>query len=136
MGFRRPDRITRIAFVASKADQVRTVDRDKLLRLLRSMVEHRASAHTGLASACFISSSVVSTRTPAERQKQTLIGRLKSTTYGEAEEFAVSTVPDDWPEEWAKDYYRFVDVLPDWPKNKDYPPRQMNLDTILDFIMR
>lgn len=134
INFMRPGRITKIAFTASKVDQVRVVDRDKFLSLLRSMVEERAQAHTGLEALFLACSSVVSTRTSPG--KNTLIGRMKATSYGEAEEFEVSVLPDGWPEEWPREHYRFVDVLPDWPKNRDHPPKQINLDKILNFIMQ
>ena len=54
---------------------------------------------------------------------------------GPEQRFAVSAVPDDWPLDWGPGQFAFPEVYPRMPVRKDYPPDQVNLDRVLDFVL-
>jgi len=138
----RSGRITRIAFTAPKADLVHPLDRDHVLRLLRTMVGRIAGNFDGLHSQFFNCSAIVSTKMlPSPTGERLLVGipyrdpqgnRLPP---GPEARFATSTVPDDWPQEWQPGRFVFPEVYPHMPARKDHPPEQVNLDRIATFVI-
>jgi len=139
----RPGWITRVAFCAPKMDLVHPLDRDRMLLLMRRMVERFAADRDGLQYQFFNVSSVVSTKAlPAEPTGPRIMvgtplrgpdGR-KIPPAGE-QRFTASELPDDWPLEWPAGRYAFPEVYPKMPARKDYPPDQVNVDKLATFVI-
>lgn len=134
--------ITRVAFVAPKLDLVHPLDRDKMVYLLKRMVEKYANDRDGLTTAYMNCSAVVSTQVlPDSRGKRELVGRPlrdaegKKIPPGTEQRFTTSELPDDWPMEWHAGTFSFPEVYPRVPTRKDYPPDQINLDRLLTFLL-
>ena len=139
----RPGGIRRVAFVAPKLDMVHPLDRDKVLTLLRRMVTKLAEQQQGLEAGYFNCSGVLSTRPlSAESADRWLVGipyrnaEGKKIPPGAEQRFQVSVVPEDWPLNWSVGDYVFPDVYPIVPARKDFPPEQINLDRIFNFVVR
>jgi uncharacterized protein len=139
----RPGWITRLAFVAPKMDLVHPVDRDRMLLLMKRMVERYASDRDGLVYDFFNLSSIVSTKALplADKGPRTLVGMPlrdaegKKTPPGSEQRFTVSELPDDWPTEWPAGKFTFPEVYPRMPARKDYPPDQVNVDRLASFVI-
>lgn len=138
----RPGWITRVAFVTPKLDLVHPQDRDRTLHLLKRMVGKMADNRDGLVHKYFNLSAVVSTRQlPGGEAERAMVGIPyrdadgRKQHRGEEQRFRVSTVPDDWPADWPANKYAFPEVYPLIPTRKDYPPDQINLDAVLDFVL-
>ncbi len=144
----RPSWIRKIAFVATKLDQVHQDDQDNMTALLRAMIERPVRNHDGLSPLFSNCSAVVSTeKFPSTDRQRWLLGlpvydaagnkrRLTREDRAKLEKFVVSPLPSDWPANWAEGEYSFPDVYPRIPPRKDCPPDQLNLNRILDFVMR
>lgn len=129
--------ITRIAFVAAKADKAHADDRQKLLILLKDMVEARMNGlqeDLKLKVGYFICSSVKSTASlpggylegqPAHFQGQS----------SPLSKFKPSALPDSWPADWAAGEYNFPDVLPQMPARRDLAPAHIGLNAVADFLL-
>ena len=138
----RPAWITRVAFVAPKADLVHPDDRDRMLGLLRRMVGNLASNRDGLRHEFFNCAAVVSAKVlPQDPGKRVLVGvpyrdaAGRRMPAGAEQRFTVSALPDDWPADWSPGAYVFPEVYPTVPTRKDFPPDQINLDRVLEFVM-
>jgi predicted YcjX-like family ATPase len=144
----RPGRITRIAFVAPKLDQVHQLDQDRMIALLRRMIEKPVRDRIGLVPLFTNCSAVVSTRKfPSDDGERRLLGiplydavtgrrRPPAQVKVEAmQKYLVSELPEEWPASWRPGDYVFPTVYPLVPARKDCPPEQVNLDKILDFVM-
>ncbi|MCU0705664.1 MAG: YcjX family protein [Fimbriiglobus sp.] len=138
----RPGWITRVAFVAPKLDLVHPTDRDRTLHLLKRMVGKLADHRDGLEYRYFNVSAVVSTRQmPGEPGERLMVGVPyrgvdgRRMPRGGEQRFGVSAVPDDWPADWPAGKYAFPEVYPLIATRKDYPPDQINLDAVLDFVL-
>ena len=138
----RPGWITRVAFVAPKLDLVHPLDRDRTLVLLRRMVGKLAENRDGLVHKYFNVSAVVSTRQmPGTESERVMVGIPfrdadgRKIPPGAEQRFTVSPVPDDWPADWPAGRYAYPEVYPLIPARKDYPPDQINLDAVLDFVL-
>lgn len=133
--------ITRIAFVASKADKVHASDRQKLLSLLRSMVQSRMrdlSEDYKLRVEYFACAAVKSTVSlnngKLEGQPVELL-QSGSNDRPPVVRFAPSKVPGSWPDNWGSHEYRFPDILPQMPARKDLAPPHLGLNLVADFIL-
>ena len=138
----RPGWITRLAFAAPKMDLVHPIDRDRMLSLMRRMVEKFADNRDGLKYQFFNLASVVSTKVlPADDGKRLLVGVPlrdadgRKLPAGPEQRFAVSELPDDWPMDWRAGRYTFPEVYPHMPMRKDYPPEQVNVDKLASFVI-
>lgn len=140
----RPGWITRVAFCAPKLDLVHPLDRDRMLLLMRRMVERFATDRDGLRYEFFNVSSVVSTKAlPSELGggPRVMVGTPlraadgKKIPPGAEQRFTASQLPDDWPLEWPAGRYAFPEVYPRMPARKDYPPDQVNLDKLATFVI-
>ena len=140
----RPGWITRVAFCAPKMDLVHTLDRDRMLLLMRRMAERFATDRDGLRYEFFNVSSVVSTKAlPAEAGggPRVMVGTPlrgsdgRKVPSGPEQRFTASELPDDWPLEWPAGKYAFPEVYPRMPARKDYPPDQVNLDKLATFVI-
>ena len=135
----KPGGVTRVAFVASKADKALPKDRDRLLSLLKQMVQKRADDVEGLEALYAIASAIVSTE-PADKDGY-LYGRPKKYNgkrlepTGDMMRYDVSAAPVVWPNDWRAGDYHFPDVYPIFPKRKDAAPTQFGLNRIFDFLM-
>jgi predicted YcjX-like family ATPase len=129
--------LDRIALVANKADIVHPsdIDNGRLEKLLRSMAQRASRSLRGVEIGWFVCSALVSTR--AGSYDHTLIGRTVHNNPQRAEvEFHVSPLPEKWPPQWSPGQYSFVRVHPEFLQNHQFPPRQLGLDKIFDFISR
>ena len=138
----RPGWINRIAFVTPKLDLIHPLDRDRALNLSRRLVKTLAKDRDGLKYEFFNCAAVVSTRQlPGQPNQRLLTGLPYRNADGEKnstpieQRFEVSPLPDDWPLDWQADEYHFPDVYPMIPARKDYPPEQINLDRVFNFVM-
>ncbi|MBY0513032.1 MAG: YcjX family protein [Gemmataceae bacterium] len=138
----RPNWITRLAFAAPKMDLVHPADRDRMLGLMRRMVEKYAENRDGLKYRFFNLSSIVSTRLlPGENGERLLVGVPlrdadgKKLPPGPEQRFRVSELPNDWPLDWRPGAFAFPEVYPRMPTRKDYPPEQVNVDRLASFVI-
>lgn len=138
----RPNWITRLAFAAPKLDLVHPVDRDRMLALMKRMVEKYADNRDGLKYEFFNCSSVMSTKVlPVENGKRHLVGIPlrdadgRKLPPGPEQRFEVSALPDDWPTNWSAGAFAFPEVYPQMPMRKDYPPEQVNLEKLASFVI-
>ncbi|HEY3789868.1 MAG TPA: YcjX family protein [Urbifossiella sp.] len=134
--------INRLAFAAPKMDLVHPIDRDRMLGLMRRMVEKYADNRDGLKHEFFNVSSVVSTRVlPVENGKRMLVGiplrdgEGRKLPPGPEQRFETSALPDDWPMDWRPGRFSFPEVYPQMPTRKDYPPEQVNVDKLATFVI-
>ncbi len=138
----RPGWITRVAFVAPKMDLIHPIDRDRMLILLRRMVERYATDRDGLKYDFFNLSSMVSARAiPSEKGERIMVGMPlrgadgRKIPPGAEQRFSVSALPDDWPHEWPPGQFVFPEVYPRMAARKDYPPDQVNVDRLASFVI-
>lgn len=138
----RPNWITRLAFAAPKMDLVHPADRDRMLALMKRMVEKYADNRDGLKYQFFNCSSVVSTKVlPVENGKRMLVGvplrdgEGRKLPPGPERRFEVSALPDDWPTNWRPGEFAFPEVYPQMPTRKDYPPEQVNVEKLASFVI-
>ena len=95
----RLSKVTRIAFVAPKLDQVHERDRDNMIPLLKDMLDRPASNYRGLIYKFFDCSAVVSTQS-VEDEERWLSGSLLYNEQGQrqppgpAQRYRVSVLPD------------------------------------------
>jgi predicted YcjX-like family ATPase len=138
----RPNWITRLAFAAPKMDLIHPVDRDRMLALMKRMVEKYAENRDGLKHQFFNCSAVASTKVlPIEAGKRFLVGVPlrdgdgRKLPPGPEQRFEVSGLPDDWPANWSPGAFAFPEVYPQMPTRKDYPPEQVNVDQLASFVI-
>jgi len=130
----RPAGVTRMAFVATKIDQVAPRDYDKIEKLLKKMISNRAGCIESLKTSYNYCSAIKSTEVVDDR-KRWLRGFPARTPRREKKGYQVSKVPNGWPDDWNKGDYCFPRVWPMVPKNIDNPPLQIGLENVLNFIM-
>ncbi len=131
--------VQRVAFVATKADLVRTADvtEGRMKSLLRSMTRH-------VKELCpkdvtwFDCSSCVSTFRTDKMDDDKLGGvPVHDNNPNRSDmEFFVSALPEDWPDDWDPDCYQFPDVAPRLPRNHQRPPKHRNLNAVFDFVAK
>jgi predicted YcjX-like family ATPase len=138
----RPGWITRLAFAAPKMDLIHPTDRDRMLALMKRMVERYADNRDGLKYQFFNLSAVVSTKVlPVENGRRFLVGvpmrdaEGRKLPPGPEQRFEVSPLPDDWPTDWKPGRFAFPEVYPQMPMRKDYPPEQVNVDQLASFVI-
>ena len=124
-------RLTRAAFVATKADTVCEYHRDNLKILTEEMCRKISKNYDGLLTKVFSCSAICSTET---LQDNALKGVLEG---GSSEDvaFRISAVPNHWPDTWKEGDFTFSDVMPKWPARKDSPPKHLNMDAVYRYIM-
>ena len=121
----------------AKADKVHADDRQKLLVLLKDMVEARMNGlkeDLKLKVGYFICSSVNST---ASLPGGYLEGQPAHFQGGRSplSKFKPSSLPDSWPADWAAGEYNFPDVLPQMPARRDLAPSHIGLNAVADFLL-
>lgn len=129
--------VTRIAFVAAKADKVHASDRNNLMNLLRDMVSAKTAGlqeDLKLKVEYFICASVKST---ASRPDGSLEGVPAYVEGGESKlsVFKPSRLPARWPDDWPAGEYNFPDVLPQMPARRDLAPTHIGLNSVAEFIL-
>jgi predicted YcjX-like family ATPase len=127
--------VTQLGFIATKADKIHANDRTKLLHLLEDMTRDlvaTARHMTNLKVGHFVCAAVNSTESlpdyPALQAR--LPGKNES-----PQKFLPSQVPAQWPESWEVGDYRFPNVVPWMPANRDAPPKHIELDRVWNFIL-
>jgi uncharacterized protein len=138
----RPGGITRVAFVAPKLDLVHPTDRDRMMTLLRRLVGKMAENRDGLNAEYFNCAAVVSTKQlPTQNDERWLVGVPyrdadgRKMAPGPEQRFRVSALPNDWPADWRPGQFAYPEVYPTIPTRKDFPPEQINLAKVLNFVI-
>ena len=138
----RPRWVSKIAFVAPKIDLVHPADRDRVLHLMRKHVGSLAQDHDGLECRFFVASAVVSTKSMPGGESTRVMRGLPyrdadgaKIPRGVEQQFPVSVVPEEWPSTWRPGDYSFPEVYPVLPAYQGYPPDQIGLDRVLEFVM-
>ena len=110
--------LQRIAFVATKADLVKRSDwnNGRLKSLLRSMNSRAKSLLPDVQIGWFQCSACISTAT-VQADDDKLIGVLDNSPERLQMEFNVSSLPEEWPDDWDRDSYLFPSVFPEPPRN-------------------
>lgn len=132
--------ISRLAFVAPKVDRVPFEDRARVKGLMEQMVRHDARNCRGVAVEYFAVASVVGAREVQGGQREMLGSTLYDATGhplepGAERKFAVSAVPDVWPEGgWRPGDFVFPDVYPRVSPLSNCPTEQSGLDDVLNFL--
>lgn len=133
--------ITRIAFVAAKADKVHSADRQRLMILLKDMVAAKMAGlqeDLKLRVEYFVCSSVKSTASLADGS---LEGQPLYLAEGAGDrpsglsKFRPSSLPDHWPADWPPGEYNFPDVLPQMPARRDLAPAHIGLNQVAEFLL-
>lgn len=129
-------RLRRLAFVATKADLVHPEDlrNERMTALLRHMTNKARGMLPDVEMGWFACAVCRSTREGS--RPDTLVGRLVRDGDGREQEYAVSRLPEAWPDDWPPGAYRFPVVWPETSRNIQLPPQQQNLDRVFDFILR
>ena len=127
--------IRRLAFLATKADKIHEKDRTKLLHLLEDMTRdlvatarHMKNLHVGH----FVCAAVNSTESLPEYPA--LQARLPDREEG-PQKYTPSAVPEQWPEAWQVGDFRFPNVVPWMPANRDAPPKHIEMDRVWNFLL-
>ncbi len=137
----RPSWISRIAFVAPKADLVHPEDRNRLKHLLRTLVERDARDLDGIKHDFFNVSAVRATEAvPGGEAKRLLMGSTmldaegKMLDPGSRQKYMVSALPDEWQHHWRVGDYVFPSVYPQIPPRRDCAPDHVGLDEVFNFL--
>lgn len=137
--------IQKIAFVATKLDQVLPQDRPQLFALLRAMVQPRAINLRRVKWECFAVSAVFSTEAD-ESEPEWLNGRLqwmpetspplKRSPEDPPLRYSPSRLPQNgWPTRLGPGSYSFPDVYPNISQVAFVPPKHQHLDQVLSFVL-
>ena len=134
-------KISRIAFVAGKADLIIYDQVTQLESLLRQMVEKRLRDYDvkKMILGCSALSSTVWEKDrlygyPSYTCEDKLIPP-PSEPESEMTEITPDDLPDEWPDKWDEGQYCFPVVWPRMPKRKTKPPMQEGLNILLDFLI-
>jgi predicted YcjX-like family ATPase len=132
--------ISRIAFVAPKVDRVPFEDRARVKGLMEQMVRHDARNCRGVAIDYFAVAAVVGAKEVQGGRHEMLGSTIYDTTGhplepGPERKFAVSAVPDTWPEGgWRPGDFVFPDVYPRVSPLSNCPTEQSGLDEVFNFL--
>lgn len=133
--WRRP--LSRIAYVASKADMVHPDDvaNGRLENLLRQMTNRTVNLMSKVKLDWFTCSACHSSRRGAKPNH--LIAALDYNNPEHKEmEFEVPPLPESWPNDWHAGDFRYYHFYPQTVPNIQTPPKHKGLDKIFDFIIR
>ena len=132
--------VSRIAFVAPKADIVGSDQTDELQNLLREFA-HDEAKNYDIHKEYFTCAAVSST----EYHGGKLVGHpnydsegkwLPAPAKDESLQPVRSTpIPEKWPERWGANEYFYPAVYPLVSPRRDAPPNQESLGTILDYLL-
>jgi predicted YcjX-like family ATPase len=140
----RPTGISRVAFVATKADLVRPADVSRLRGLLREMI-YKTARNYAAVQEYYTCAAVVSTTATTNAGRPDLAGYPVYDPQGRKRApprrgdpllaLNVSAVPAAWPDDWREGDFCFPDVYPVLPRKNNEPPAQEGLGDVLDFIL-
>lgn len=145
-----PGNLDRVAFAAAKLDLVHKDDQKNMESLLEEMsrkfVQNLSSIHKKIKVQYFTFSAIDSTTTPTGKTREREVnGRVKEREMfgiphrsgGKQDKcsFWVSAVPENWPEKWARGYFRYEAVDPVVPSNIQKAPEQINLNRLFSFLI-
>ena len=127
-----PGRLRSVVLCATKIDLFRPADRSLLEDLIRRLAEpvlRGAGAHglRVLNTACAAVRS--STDEPGAE------GRIRGYRAGEAVEVLPPALPEEWPDRWDPEKFRFPRLDPRVSRNGLYPPAHIHLDRIVRSII-
>lgn len=132
--------ISRIAFVAPKADRIPFEDRARVKGLMEQMVRHDARNCRGVNVEYFSVASVVGAREVTGGHREMLGSTIYDATGhplapGPERKFTVSSIPDTWPEGgWRPGDFVFPDVYPRVSPLSNCPTEQSGLDDVFNFL--
>lgn len=130
----RPGGVERVAFVATQADRVLASDANRLLQLLNQLVATpmRKSAPT-MSYRTFTCAAVRA----AQTRERKLVAATRPGNDGRdhLETFAVSSLPDRWPDQWSSDDFQYPEVFPRFSPVRHRPPLQEGLSSILEYLL-
>ena len=135
--------VQRVAFVATKADLVRKDDvhKGRMTHLLRSMTRRAAELCPDADVRWFDCSACVSAFPTQNKDDEKLdddkllgVPVHYNNPNREALAFRVSSLPEDWEDDWDPKCYAFPDVAPRLPRNRQRPPLHRNLNAVFDFV--
>jgi predicted YcjX-like family ATPase len=136
--------VRRIAFVGTKTDKVHQDDRNDLKSLLEDLTDpiiKTLRQDTNLVVDNFVCAAVRSTES---LELPWMLGRLEPgpgqppPPGGEVPtvRYQVSDVPVEWPATgWPAGQYRFPDILPVPPEDRQTPPDHIHLNQVFNFLM-
>lgn len=120
----------KIAFVATKADLVASSHRDRLEGLLREFVDSVIPSEIPYQT--FICSACVSSEERKNQNGETVLIGKDPENPEKTIEFD-GKLPEHWPDKWNNSEYNFPVIAPKIPALD--PPKQLNLDRILEFML-
>jgi len=125
--------ISKVAFVATKADKVHESDRQRLCDLVKEMTEPLIASHreraVSLDVGYFACAAVKSTRSTANGKLQAFVGEDHPSA------FTPSHVPEQWPKTWQYGTYKFPNMAPWVPPRRDAAPDHIELNRVVDFLI-
>lgn len=127
--------LSRIAYVASKADMVHPDDiqNGRLEGLLRQMTSRTVNLMSNVKMDWFVCAACRSSRRGTEPYH--LIAALDYNNPEHKEmEFAVPPVPESWPNDWQAGDFRYYHFYPQTVPNIQSPPEHRGLDKVFEFI--
>jgi predicted YcjX-like family ATPase len=138
--------VDRIAFVASQADKIHPLDRDKLKPLLFDLA-NILTKNNGPDNIEFFTCTAVNSTTPVPGNERKLVGRpiwvpvdgqCKYLPPEEMEvEVPVPELPVHWSHgPWKSEDYQFADFHPAIPAVIVTAPYQIGLDQVLEFVIK
>ena len=135
----RPARVSRVAFVAPKADLVKSEDRDRMKHLLLEVTRKATQdcRGRGVEVRHFVTAAVRSAeQLPGGRLAGSLVygadGRPQ--VPGEPQAYDPSAVPDSWPGSWPPGRFAFPAVYPAVAERMSCPIEQIGLGDVFDFM--
>ena len=129
--------LSRIAYVASKADMVHPddIENGRLEGLLRQMTSRTVNLMSNIRMNWFVCAACQSSRRGTEPYH--LIATLDCNNPEHKEmEFAVPPVPENWPQDWQAGDFRYYRFAPQTVPNIQTPPKHRGLDKVFEFITK
>ncbi len=125
-----PGRLRKIILCATKIDLFRPADRSHLEDLVRRLAEpvFRGAGLHGIEILFTACSAVRSTTEDAD-------GSLRGFRDGEPVAIKPPAIPEQWPDQWNPDDFRFPRLDPRISRNGLYPPAHIHLDRVLRAIL-
>lgn len=133
-GHWRQSGISKIAFVATKADKVHKGNRLNLKTLVADMseglIQRYVQKSLKLDYECFACAAVKSTNSQPN-------GLLRAKLPGNIDyaEYQPSEVPEKWPDRWHEGEFVFPDVAPRFPDNTNVAPGHLGMNKVIEFLL-
>ncbi|MGE9291376.1 MAG: YcjX family protein, partial [Puniceicoccales bacterium] len=127
-----PGRLRSVVLCATKIDLIRPEDRSLLEDLVRKIAEpiFRGAGLHGI-KVLFTACSAIRSTTDSETRP----GYVQGFRKGEPVEVLPPRIPDDWPDRWDSENFRFPRLDPRVSRHGLYPPAHIHLDRLLRSIL-